>query len=128
MEGIVIVAHGSRVPESKNVYEEIAKKVRNKINAEVEIGYMTHLKPTPVEAINSLVERGFKKIVVIPLFISPGIHVIEDIPNLIGISDEEKLKLPGDVEIYYERNIGDDDRLVEILVDRAKEGLNALKR
>jgi sirohydrochlorin ferrochelatase len=36
--GIVIIGHGSRVPESRGIYEEIAKKTQEKAGVRVKVG------------------------------------------------------------------------------------------
>lgn len=129
--GIVIVGHGSRLAESKGIYEEIARKVREKSRIEAQVGYMKHWKPTIAETVNALVEKGIKKIVIVPLFLLPGLHVSEDIPVLLGLKEGElpefgygKIKIPGNVAILYARHIGADDRLAEVVLDRVKEVLD----
>jgi sirohydrochlorin ferrochelatase len=126
--GVVIVAHGSALSESKEVYSEIASKAREKSGLEVKVGYMKHWKPTIAEAVQSFVEKGMKRIIIVPLFFVPGLHVTNDIPLLLGLKDGEmpdfgygRLKLPDDVEIIYARHIGADDRLADVVVDRVKE-------
>ncbi|MEE8168691.1 MAG: CbiX/SirB N-terminal domain-containing protein [Candidatus Hydrothermarchaeales archaeon] len=127
---VIIVGHGSKVPESRGIYEEIAKKAREKSGLEIRIGYMKHWKPTLEDTINSLLEEGVKKIIIVPLFLLPGLHVTEDLPILLGLKEGEspgfgygKIKIPEDVEILYARHIGADERLADVVVDRAKEAL-----
>lgn len=129
-KAIVLVVHGSRIPESKRVYEELAKKVERRAGCEVEIGYMMHWQPTIEEAVNSFVKKGVKKIVMVPLFFVPGLHVTKDIPALLGLSESEeqkKIELPEDVEIIYTQPFGEDERLVDVVLDRAREALADVK-
>lgn len=128
--GIVIVGHGSRVPESRGIYEEIAVKVGTKSGLDVRVGYMKHWHPTLVETISAMIEEGIKKIGIVPVFLLPGMHVIEDIPILLGIKKGkipefgyEKIDIPEDVEIFYGRHIGADDKLAEVVLDRVNEVL-----
>ncbi len=120
MMGIVIVGHGSRVAKSKGIYEEIAKKVREKSGVEAQVGYMKHWRPTIPEAINAVIEKEIKKIVIVPLFLLPGLHVTEDIPVLLS-----RIKIPKGVEVLYARNIGADDRLADVVLDRVEEVLGS---
>ncbi|MFH1774643.1 MAG: precorrin-8X methylmutase [Methanobacteriota archaeon] len=115
---IIIVGHGSRVKQSKGIYEEVARKVREKSGIEAQAGYMKHWNPTITETINVVVEKGIKKIVIVPLFLLPGLHVTEDIPILLS-----RIKIPKGVEILYARHIGADDRLADVVLDRVKEVL-----
>lgn len=127
---IIVVGHGSRVKQSKGIYEEVARKVREKSGIEAQAGYMKHWRPTITETINAMVEKGIKKIAIVPLFLLPGLHVTEDIPVLLGLKEGElpefgydKIKIPKDVEILYARHIGADERLADVVLDRVKEVL-----
>ncbi len=134
MIGVVVVGHGSRLPQSKGIYEEIGRKVAEKSGFEVKVGYMKHWRPTLVEAINSFIKEGKKKIVIVPVFLLPGLHVSEDIPVLLGLKEGEspefgyeRINVPDDVEIFYANSLGADERLADIVVDRIHESLNGSK-
>lgn len=122
---VVLVVHGSALPESGSIYKEIAAKASEKSGIPVLVGYMKHGRPTITEAVASLVEEGSKKIVIVPLFFVPGLHVTDDIPLLLGLKKGSSgaLNLPKDVEIVYARHIGADDRLAEVVVDRVREAI-----
>lgn len=124
--GVIIVPHGSRTQESTGVYEAIAQKVGKRIAYDVQVGYMKHGKPNVVDAVKNFVRGGVKKIIIVPLFIVPGLHVRDDIPVLLGLKegapkfDYGNADIPDDVEILYAQHIGADDRLVDVVIDRAK--------
>jgi sirohydrochlorin cobaltochelatase len=141
MEALVLVGHGSRLPYSKELLVKLAEKVKEKnIFPIVEIGMMEFNEPTIPQAVKKAIEQGAKKIIVVPVFLAHGIHTTRDIPKLLGLIDEEehehehehhhhhhhhhhheheKLEIPEDVEIIYREPIGADDRIVDIIVDRA---------
>lgn len=128
--GIVIIGHGSRVPESRGIYEEIARKAAEKSGLMVKIGYMKHWRPTFIEAVKGFVKEGVKRVVIVPLFLLPGLHVKEDIPVLLGLKEGkapefgyERISVPRDVEIIYAQHIGADDRLADVVLDRVREAL-----
>ncbi len=128
--GIIIVGHGSRVPESKMVYEEIARMVGERSGMKVQVGYMKHWEPNFTKAINTFIREGAKKLIVVPLFFLPGTHVREDIPVLLGLKEGEvpefgydRIELPDDVEIIYTKHIGADERLADVVLDRVKDAL-----
>ncbi len=122
---VVLVVHGSALPESGSIYKEIAAKASEKSGMRVVVGYMKHGRPTIAEAVASLVEEGIKKIVIVPLFFVPGLHVVDDIPHLLGLKrgGSNTIKFPKDVDIIYARHIGADDRLAEVVVDRVREAV-----
>jgi sirohydrochlorin cobaltochelatase len=142
MEALVLVGHGSRLPYSKELLVKLAEKVKERnIFPIVEIGLMEFNEPTIPQAVKKAIEQGAKKIIVVPVFLAHGIHTTRDIPRLLGLIDEEehehehehshghhhhhhhheheKLEIPNGVEIIYREPIGADDRIVDIIIDRA---------
>jgi len=132
-----LVGHGSRLPYSKELLVTLAEKIKEKnIFPIVEIGIMEFNEPTIPQAIKNAIEQGAKKIIVVPVFLAHGIHTKKDIPRLLGLIEDngeehhhehhhhhhhehEKLEVPEDVEIIYREPIGADDRIVDIIIDRA---------
>jgi len=130
LTGVVIVPHGSRTEESQGIYEAIAQKAQERIPHRVKIGYMKHGRPNIVEAIQEYIREGTKRIVIVPLFIVPGLHVRDDIPALLGLKEGvinrfgyPRMEIPEDVELLYAPHIGADDRLVDVLIDRTVDVL-----
>ena len=133
MEALILVGHGSRLPYSKEVVSKIAEKIRERnIYPIVEIGMMEFNEPTITQAVKRAIEKGAKRIIVVPVFLAHGNHTKRDIPKILGIyngeeeeeshhhhHEEETLEIPEDVEIIYREPIGADDRLVDIIIDRA---------
>jgi len=137
MEALVLIGHGSRLPYSKEVINKIAEKIRKRnIYPIVEVGMMEFNEPTIPQAIKKVIEKGAKKIIIVPVFLAHGNHTKRDIPKILGIYNgeeedshhhehhhhhhhEEPLEIPEDVEIVYREPIGADDRLVDIIIDRA---------
>ncbi|RLI72811.1 sirohydrochlorin cobaltochelatase [Archaeoglobales archaeon] len=81
MRGILIVGHGSQLPH----YREVMEKHRRRIEKagmfdEVKIAF-TARKPSPDEAIKDMKSDT---VYVVPLFISAGLHVTEDLPEMLG--------------------------------------------
>jgi len=64
-----------------------------------------------------------KKIILVPVFIAPGVHTTQEIPQLIGTKDVEVLSAKG-IELIYGEPIGADERIADILEEKA---LNALR-
>ena len=137
MEALVLVGHGSRLPYSKELVTKIAEKIRERdIYPIVEIGMMEFNEPTISQAIKKVIEKGAKRIIVVPVFLAHGNHTKRDIPKILGIYDgeeeeshhhehhhhhhhDEPVEIPEDVEIIYREPIGPDDRLIDIVIDRA---------
>ncbi|MCL2643099.1 MAG: sirohydrochlorin nickelochelatase [Candidatus Bathyarchaeota archaeon] len=122
--GLILIGHGSKLPHNRENLEKIAAMLRNRGKFKVvEIAFMVRDTPTVNEAVDVVAEKGISKIVLIPAFLAPGIHTTEDIPGLIGVKEKEpNLKAKG-VELVYGEPIGSDDRIAEILEEKALKAL-----
>ncbi len=117
-KGIIILGHGSKASEALETLKRIAEMVKVALgDGSVEIASLQFNKPDLPEAIDTLAGKGIKKIVIIPLFLYNGIHMQEDIPAVIA---EMTAKYPG-LEVVLAKNLGADNRIVDVLMDRIKE-------
>ena len=82
-KGIILFGHGSRSAEYLRPFERIRAAVQARDgDALVELGFLELTRPTLDESIDCLVRRGVARIVVVPIFIGPGRHVLKDLPQL----------------------------------------------
>lgn len=115
---IIILSHGSRLPEAKSSLEAYKRMVESTGAYEiVEAASLQFNQPDLPTAIYNLTARGVDRIVVMPLFLYQGTHIQEDIPEILA---EEKQKYPG-VEFVVTGNIGVDERVGQIIMDRIRE-------
>jgi len=91
--GVVIVDHGSRRAESNAMLEEFVARFEREMPYEiVEPAHMELAEPSIATAFDLCVERGAKRVVVMPYFLLPGRHWNQDIPEL---TREAAAKHPG---------------------------------
>jgi len=85
MNALLIVAHGSRNPNSNRETEALADAVRKREHdyEVVEHAYLELAEPTIPSAVGSLVERGVDSITLVPLFLASGNHVERDMPEIM---------------------------------------------
>ncbi len=86
----------------------------------VDACFLQLAKPGFPEVVKNIVERGAKKIVVMPLLLFSGNHVLKDIPDEIK---NEKRKYP-EIQFYYANSLGADERIARIAADRIDEAIN----
>lgn len=116
--GIVLLGHGSRVPEANQGLRELAAKVsRHFPGAAVEVGYLAHGRPNVEEAVAAVVERGVQEVLVVPLFLFDGMHVQRDIPRHLEALGQ---RYPG-LRLRCTPSLGADRRIAEIVVERIRE-------
>lgn len=90
-KGLIIVGHGSQLPHYREVMEIHRKRIKKSgIFDEVKIAFAARKrKPSPDEAIR---EMNCDVIYIVPLFISYGLHVTEDLPDFLGFPRGKGIK------------------------------------
>jgi precorrin-8X/cobalt-precorrin-8 methylmutase len=122
--GLVLIGHGSKLPHNQENLEKLAEILRKRSNFKiVDIAFMVRNTPTIPEAIENIAKKGVTKIILIPAFLAPGVHTIQEIPELIGMKDKELQLSAKGIQIVYGEPIGADERIAEVLEEKA---LNAL--
>ena len=81
---VVIFAHGSSVESANDSVRRIAESVRSSGDFDlVEAAFLEQGSPDLGEAVSDLVERGATNIVVVPYFLTLGIHLQRDLPRIV---------------------------------------------
>jgi precorrin-8X/cobalt-precorrin-8 methylmutase len=119
--GVIVLAHGSKVRTGNEGLFTIVEMLRAMDKWDmVEPGFLQLAKPGLTEVVEVLIGRGAKRVVVMPLLLFSGNHVLKDIPEEI---DNERKKFP-EVEFCYAKNIGADERIALIASDRIEDAVN----
>lgn len=120
MNGILVLAHGSREKATENTLKEVIEMLREELkNTVIESAFLQFSERNLKNGLDLLIERGVKDIKIIPYFLFDGVHIREDIPKEI----EEYLVNKLGIQITMGKTLGADQRLVEVLADRVKEVL-----
>jgi sirohydrochlorin ferrochelatase len=121
MTGIAVFGHGSRV-ESANqgVRDFTAELGRRGGFALIEPSFLELGEPDLPEAVRRLVERGAEKVIVIPYFLTLGLHLKRDLPRIVA----ELQVIHKGVTIEVTEPMEGHPALVNVLLDRAGEALN----
>jgi precorrin-8X/cobalt-precorrin-8 methylmutase len=120
MENIILIGHGSPKKDANNI-ETVGRLLHNRIHPDcaddcVKTAYLQFAKPEIKDAIKKCVEDKAKKIVIHPYFLSSGMHVTKDIPEMIT---EAKQTYP-DVEFIYTEPLGIHEKLVQVVIERIR--------
>lgn len=121
-KGIVLLGHGSRarVDEANLLLLDMVEILKDKIQVDDIVPAWMNSKsgrPGLMEAASSLADAGFEEIIVAPWFLTSGLHIQEDIPEMLG---ELKQRYPN-VRFALAKPLGADPRLADILVERIQE-------
>lgn len=118
--GYIIFAHGSRLEPANQAVRDVAA-------AFARAGNFPHVEPAFLElgspglegAVDALLSQGVERILVIPYFLTLGIHLERDLPRIVdGIS-----RARNGLQIGVTPPLDGHPALVEILLDRARSKL-----
>jgi sirohydrochlorin cobaltochelatase len=128
--GILALGHGSKHPHNKDVVTGVAELIAKKYkNIVVRTGFMNMNTPTMKEGLDAFKGTGVSKIIAVPIFLAHGVHTMEDIPRILGISRDSRettIKLDGkNVKLIYSEPLGADELVAELAYKRAQEALSS---
>ncbi|MFO0691088.1 MAG: CbiX/SirB N-terminal domain-containing protein [Myxococcota bacterium] len=116
--GLLIVDHGSRSDEANARLAALARRIAEaRPDWLVEHAHMELARPDFEAGIDALVARGARAILVHIHFLGTGFHVRESIPRL---AERVRSRHPA-IEIELTTPLGEDLRLVEIVLDQMSE-------
>lgn len=120
--GIILFAHGSVVEEANQGVHSLASEVRDMRQFHfVCAAFLDCAHPNLGEAIAEAVRAGSSRVIVIPYFLTMGIHLQRDLPNLI---EPEREKYPA-VAIGVGQSLEGHPRMSSIILERVEQALHA---
>ena len=83
--GIVLFGHGARDPRWADTIEALAARVAELApGTPVQAAFLEFMTPDLATAVDALVARGVDAIVVAPVFLAAGGHVLRDLPDRLA--------------------------------------------
>jgi sirohydrochlorin ferrochelatase len=116
--GYVIFAHGSSVESANEAVRTVVQQTAESGNlALCEAAFLEGGRPNLAEAVVGVAARGASDVVVIPYFLTLGLHLQRDLPALVR---ELESKVPG-VRVRVTAPLDGHPALSAILLERARE-------
>lgn len=130
--GMLLVGHGSKLPYNKELIETTAALIAEKTDEYiVRSGFMSLNTPTVEEQLEAFRSEEIDMLVVVPLFLARGVHINQDIPELLGLAEGSRkgtFRLNGKtVPLVYANPIGSDPLLAELMLKNASDAIAELK-
>jgi len=116
--GIVVFGHGSSVASANAAVAAVADRAASAGGWRLYETAFLECAPRLEDAVDKLVARGAREVLVLPYFLTLGIHLQRDLPVLVD-DLAAKYRVPIRVSPPLDGHAG----LEKILVDRAEEGL-----
>lgn len=116
MEGVLVLAHGSRERQTQATFNAVVDMARKKVDVLVETAYMEFSEKNIAAGLSALVAKGVTEIKVVPYFLFQGMHIRKDIPDEIAAFVEQHRG----VTVKIGQTLGEDPRLADVLADRIR--------
>ena len=129
--GLLIIGHGSRLEYGKEFILETAKMISEKTDEYTIITCsMEFNEPNVEEGLAAMREEEIDYLVAIPMFLAKGIHVLHDIPEILGLKEGEfrgefTLADGKRVPLIYAGPLGCDPLLADMMMKNAKIAVEA---
>lgn len=120
MQGLIVIAHGSRRAASNEEVVELAKNLSTKSEdtfTHVNAAFLELATPSLSEAIAEHYAKGIKKITIFPYFLNSGVHMQKDIPALIEQAKQDYL----DCEFILTECIGMHKNMPDFILEHIQQ-------
>jgi sirohydrochlorin ferrochelatase len=115
--GIIVFAHGSRVESANEAVRTVAADLARAGGfSHVQAAFLELGQPDMEGAVASLVQAGVARIVIIPYFLTLGLHMERDLPRLVN---DISAKFDG-LDIRITPPLNGHPAMLQILLDRAQ--------
>ncbi|MCO4837747.1 MAG: CbiX/SirB N-terminal domain-containing protein [Oceanospirillaceae bacterium] len=114
MKQLLIAAHGSRRESSNDEVRALVAQVADNLGVAfdgVEVAFLELATPSVESVLSELFKGQTKEVVLLPYFLSAGIHVVKDIPEEI----DKALSLWPDKKITVLPHIGAFDVMASVI-------------
>ncbi len=116
---LLLIAHGSRQAEANADLHHVADELRNRGHGIVVASFLELAQPNIENGGARCVEEGAKQVVLVPYFLSAGMHVRHDLSEA---RDKLQVQFPA-VEFRLADPLGQHPLLTEIILERVRQAL-----
>ncbi len=116
---LLLIAHGSRQPDANADLVYVVEQLRRRGRRIVEASYLELANPNIDEGGSRCVTAGAECVVLLPYFLSAGVHVLRD---LTAARERLAERFPG-VEFRLAEPLGRHPLLLDVVTDRASEAV-----
>jgi len=124
-KGLLLVGHGSRLQYNKELITTTAKMMEDSGGDYlIKSCFLEYSNPTVAEGLDLMRSEDLEILIVVPLFLAKGIHILRDIPKILGLESGKKrgtftLADSRVIPLVYAEPIGIDPLLAELMLKNA---------
>lgn len=113
-DAAILFAHGAPDTRWGQPFFEMRDKLRARLgDVKVGLAFMEYAKPTLGDAVGELYEQGARRMLLVPVFLSGGGHVLKDLPPMIAAEKERY----ADLELVVSGAIGEEPEVRQGMMD-----------
>lgn len=130
--GLLLVGHGSRLEYNKQLIVTTAELMKQEQpDYIIKFCFLEYSSPTVPEGLDSMRDEDISQLLVVPLFLAKGIHILRDIPRLLGLESGKKISSfflanGREIPLAYAEPIGIDPLLAKLMLKNAETAANLL--
>lgn len=117
---VVVAAHGSRAEPANAAHREVVDALAADVDVAVAPAFLELAEPSIGDAIDTAVASGAARVLVLPYFLHPGRHLLEDIPTIV---DDAAARHDG-VEVAMLGSFGSEPALAGVLASQVTSALD----
>lgn len=115
MEGLILVAHGSKKDLSNKEFVNLVNLIKQKDKnfSQIEAAFLEFASPNIFDVVDDFVKKGISTIYIYPYFLNSGKHVSIDLPNIIQMLDSSNSL----VKFILLRHFGKSEMISDIILE-----------
>jgi sirohydrochlorin cobaltochelatase len=124
-QGLVLFGHGARDPRWADTMRVLAERIAAlEPGLPLQLAYLEFMSPDLSAAVDVLVAQGVRTIVVAPVFLAAGGHVLRDLPDRLAAIAERH---PG-LKVTVEPALGSHLSVIDAMADICVGSLQAAEK
>lgn len=122
--GIVLFGHGSRVDDANQGVRDLARQIQDAGPYRyVRAAFLELAQPDLDTAVAEAAAVGLRRVIIVPFFLTMGIHLRRDLPNLIAPMKQQFPQL----EIQVGQSLEGHPLMASIILGRVREVIEELE-
>ena len=116
---LILFAHGSSIESANEAVREVGRRMARAAGWVVEAAFLDGGTPDLPGSVVSLVARGVDRVIIVPYFLTTGLHLQRDLPKLV----RDVVSSHPNIQVQVTPPLDGHPALVDILLDRAASAL-----
>ena len=113
---VLLIGHGSKDPNAKTSLQYVVDGLKNSYR-NIDLCWLEIEEPNIKQGIEACVKNNPNVLIIVPYFLHRGAHVKRDIYEDLNPAMEES----GIKNIFITKHLGTDDKLIDLVIERARE-------